>query len=142
MTDIFSLPVVVDTNVVFEGLTKQGSASDLIVTTWLAGLLNVYASNALLYEYESILSNKLSPTRWRQTKPILRRMLSHVQFVSIYYSWRPLSPDPADEHVIDCALNVNATVITANVRDFRKAQTEAGLSVLSPVEFVNLLIQK
>lgn len=97
---------------------------------------------ALLYEYESILSNKLSPPRWQQAKPILRRMVSHVQSVSIYYSWRPLSPDPGDEHVIECALNANATVITANVRDFRKAQTEAGLSVLSPVEFVNLLIQK
>jgi putative PIN family toxin of toxin-antitoxin system len=142
MTDIFTLPVVVDTNVVFEGLTKQGSASDLIVTAWLTGLLNVYASNALVYEYESVLSNKLSQTRWRQTQPILRRLLNHVQFVSIYYTWRPSSPDPGDEHVIDCALNANATVITANVRDFQEAQTEAGLSVLSPVEFVNLLEMK
>jgi len=140
MIDIFSLPIVVDTNVVFEGLTKQGSASDLIVTAWLAGLLNVYVSNALVYEYESTLSNKLSPPRWRQAKPVLRRMLKHVQFVPIYYSWRPLSPDPGDEHVIDCALNANATVITANVRDFRKAQSEAGLSVLLPVNFVNLLL--
>jgi len=142
MTDIFNLPIVVDTNVVFEGLTKQGSASDLIVSAWLAGLLNVYASNALFYEYESTLSNKLSPTRWQQTKPILRRMFNHVQFISIYYSWRPLSPDPGDEHIIDCALNANANVITANVRDFRKAQIEAGLSVLPPVEFVNLLIKE
>ena len=141
MTDIFSLPIVVDTNVVFEGLTKQGSTSDLIVTAWLAGLLNVYVSNALVYEYEGTLSNKLSPTRWQQAKPILHRMLKHVRFVPIYYSWRPLSPDPGDEHVIDCALNANATVITANLGDFRKAQAEAGLSVLSPVEFVNLLIK-
>ena len=142
MADIFSLPVVVDTNVVFEGLTKQGSASDLIVTAWLAGLLNVYTSNALAYEYESTLSNKLSPIRWRQAKPLLLRMLKHVQFISIYYSWRPLSPDPGDEHVIDYALNVNATVITANLRDFRKAQEEVGLSVLSPVEFVNQLMSR
>jgi predicted nucleic acid-binding protein len=131
---------VIDTNVLFEGLTKQGSAADLIVSAWLAGLLNVYVSNALAYEYESTLSNKLSPTRWRQTKPILRRILNHVQFVPIYYSWRPLSPDPGDEHVIDCALNANATVITANVRDFGKAKEEVGLSVLSPVEFVNQLM--
>ncbi|MBE7474143.1 MAG: toxin-antitoxin system toxin component, PIN family protein [Anaerolineae bacterium] len=140
MTDIFSRPIVIDTNVLFEGLTKQGSAADLIVSAWLAGLLNVYVSNGLAYEYESTLSNKLSPTRWQQTKPILRRILSHVQFVPIYYSWRPLSPDPSDEHVIDCALNANATVITANVRDFRKAKEEVGLSVLSPVEFVNQLM--
>lgn len=139
MTDIFNLPIVVDTNVVFEGLTKQGSASSLIVTAWLSDSLNVHASNALAYEYESILSNKLSSTRWQQTKPILRRMLTYIQFVPIYYSWRPLSPDPGDEHVIDCALNANAAVITANLGDFRKAQAEVGLSVLSPVEFINLL---
>lgn len=140
MTDIFSRPIVIDTNVLFEGLTKQGSAADLIVSAWLAGLLNVYISNALLYEYESTLSNKLSPTRWQQTQPILRRILNHVQFVSVYYSWRPLSPDPGDEHMIDCALNANATVITANLRDFRKAQEEVGLLVLSPVEFINQLM--
>ncbi len=139
MIDISSLPIVVDTNVVFEGLTKQGSASDLIVTAWLADLLNVYGSNSLIYEYESTLSNKLSPPRWQQAKPILRRMINRIQFISIYYSWRPLSPDPGDEHIIDCALNANATVITANMRDFRKAQVEAGLSVMSPYEFVNLL---
>ena len=139
MNEIFDLPIVVDTNVVFEGLTKQGGASDIIITAWLAGLLNVYASNALVYEYESTLSNKLSPIRWRQTVPILRRMLNHVQFIAIYYSWRPSSPDPGDEHVIDCTLNANATVITANVRDFRKAQKEAGLRVLTPVEFINRL---
>jgi predicted nucleic acid-binding protein len=141
MADIFSLPIVVDTNVVFEGLTKQGSASDLIVTAWLADLLSVYGSNALVYEYESTLSNKLSATRWQQAKPILRRMVNRIQFVSIYYSWRPLSPDPGDEHIIDCALNANATVITANIRDFRKAQVEAGLSVMSPYEFVNLMVK-
>lgn len=142
MTDIFSLRLVVDTNVVFEGLTKKGSASDLIVTAWLAGLLKVYTSNALAYEYESTLSNKLSPIRWQQTIPILRRMLEHVHFVPIYYSWRPLSFDPGDEHIIDCALNANAVIITANLRDFRKAQEEIGLQVMSPVEFVNRLMNE
>ncbi len=142
MTDIFSLRIVVDTNIVFEGLTKKGTASDWIITAWLAGLLNIYASNSLLYEYESTLSNKLSPSRWQQTKPVLRRMMSHIQFVPIYYSWRPLSPDPGDEHIIDCALNANAIVITANLRDFRLAQEEVGLSVMSPSEYVNSLVDK
>lgn len=99
----------------------------------------MYASNALVYEYEGTLSHKLSSTRWQQARPILRRIVNRVRFVTIYYSWRPLSPDPGDEHVIDCALNANATVITANMRDFRKAQIEAGLPVLLPHEFVNLL---
>jgi predicted nucleic acid-binding protein len=142
MVNLFNLRIIVDTNVLFEGLTKRGSASGLIVSAWLAGLLNVYASNALVYEYESTLSNKLSVSRWQQTKPILRRMLEYIQFIPIYYSWRPSSPDPGDEHVIDCALNANATVVTANLRDFRSAQQELGILVLSPVELVNLLSSK
>ncbi len=32
------LHVVIDTNVVFEGLTKQGCAAGLVVDTWLDGL--------------------------------------------------------------------------------------------------------
>lgn len=139
MSDLFHRPIVVDTNVVFEGLTQQGSAAGLIIEAWLGNLLTIHASTALVYEYEATLSNKLSPLRWQRTKPILRRMLTAVHFVSIYYSWRPLSPDPGDEHVIDCALNANATLVTANVKDFRIAQAEAGLPVLSPAEFVNII---
>ena len=53
------LCVVIDTNVVFEGLTKQGSAAGLVIDAWLAGLLQVHVSNALAYEYEDVLSRKL-----------------------------------------------------------------------------------
>jgi predicted nucleic acid-binding protein len=38
--------IVVDTNIVFEGLTKQGGASGLIMDAWLAGLMVVCVSNA------------------------------------------------------------------------------------------------
>ena len=56
--------VVIDTNVVFEGLTKQGGAAGLLIDSWLAGLLEVYISDALAYEYIDVLSRKLSPPRW------------------------------------------------------------------------------
>lgn len=55
--------VVIDTNVVFEGLTKQGGAAGLIIDAWLAGFINVCVSNALGYEYEDVLSRKLSDAR-------------------------------------------------------------------------------
>ena len=43
------LKVVIDTNVVFEGVTKQGGAAGLIIDSWLAGVVDVYVSNALAY---------------------------------------------------------------------------------------------
>ena len=61
--------------------------------------------------------------------------------VPVYFSWRPMSPDPGDDHVIDCAMNAGVPVVTANVRDFRLAQQTLGLVVLTPVDFVTRLAQ-
>jgi predicted nucleic acid-binding protein len=41
MPDSPLLRIVVDTNVVFEGLTQQGGAAGLIIDAWLAGLMIV-----------------------------------------------------------------------------------------------------
>lgn len=131
-----SLKVVVDTNVVFEGLTKKGGAAGLIVDAWLAGLLEVYVSNALAYEYKDVLSRKLSEARWQKLKPGLNLLLNLAQFTTIYYSWRPISPDAGDDLVVDCAMNAGATVITSNLRDFQKARESLGLNVMTPVQLV------
>ncbi len=133
------LRVVVDTNVLFEGLTKQGGASGLIIDAWLARLMVVCVSNALAYEYDDVLSRKLSAKRWSQLQPVLGQLLSVAQYTHIYFSWRPTSPDAGDDLVIDCAMNAGAVVVTSNIRDFRSAQDLLGLRVLTPVQFVNVL---
>ena len=122
-----SLRIVVDTNVVFEGLTKQGGASGLMVDAWLAGLMVVCVSNARAYEYSDVLSRKLSEERWSRLKPVLGQLLSIAQYTNIYFSWRPTSPDAGDDLVIDCAMNAGAIVITSNIRDFQSAKKSLGL---------------
>jgi predicted nucleic acid-binding protein len=133
------LRIVVDTNVVFEGLTKEGGASGLIIDAWLAGLMIVCVSNALGYEYRDVLSRKLSSERWRNLQPVLGQLLSIAQYTSIYFSWRPTSPDAGDDLVIDCAMNAGAVVVTSNIRDFQSAKESLGLQVLTPVQFVSAL---
>jgi predicted nucleic acid-binding protein len=131
-----SLKAVVDSNVVFEGLTMQGGACALIVDAWLAGLFQPCVSTALAYEYADVLARKLSVKRWTILKPVLGQMLAQAQFVPIYFSWRPASPDPGDDLVIDCAMNAGAPVVTTNVRDFRLAQQSLEMVVMTPIEFV------
>jgi predicted nucleic acid-binding protein len=139
MTSLPLLRVVIDTNVVFEGLTKQGGASGLIVDAWLAGLVVVCVSNALAYEYDDVLSRKLAPERWVLLKPLLGKLLSIAEYTSIYFSWRPTSPDPGDDLAIDCAMNAGAIIVTSNLKDFRSARDSLGLRVMTPVEFVTTL---
>ncbi len=130
--------VVIDTNVVFVGLTKQGGAAGLIIEAWLAGFIDVCVSNALSYYYEDVLSRKLSDTRWSRLQPVLGVLLSLAQFTIIYYSWRPTSP-AGDDLVIDCAKNAGAIIITSNLRDFRSAQESLGVQIMTPTQFVTKL---
>jgi predicted nucleic acid-binding protein len=130
------LRAVIDTNVVFEGLTKRGTTAGVIIEAWLADMFQSFVTTALAYEYRDVLSRKLSPARWQQLEPALGILLKKAQFVDIHYSWRPISPDPGDDHIIDCAMNSNAMIVTANLRDFRLAQEALGVEVVSPLEFV------
>ena len=132
--------VVIDTNVVFEGLTQQGGAAGFIIDAWLAGLLSVYVSNALAYEYVDVLSRKLSAKRWKILRPVLGQLLSLCQFMVIYYSWRPTSPDAGDDLIVDCAMNAGAAIVTFNLRDFQSARRSLGLQVMSPVQLVVKLV--
>ena len=122
--------VVIDTNVVFDGLTKQGAAAGLLIDSWLTGLLEVYISNALAYEYVDVLSRKFSKSRWLELQPVLKTLIGKTKFIPIYYSWRPTSPDPGDDLVIDCGMNAAAIVITLNIKDFRRAKDSLGLQVM------------
>lgn len=135
-----SVRIVIDTNVLFEGLTKRGGAAGLIVEAWVAGSLNVHISTALVYEYEDVLSRKLSAARWQRLKPLLASLVTASRFTAIYFSWRPSSPDAGDDLVIDCAMNSRAMVVTSNVRDFRAAQTSLGLKVMTPEQLVATLL--
>lgn len=136
MSDNPMLHLVIDTNVVLEGLTKQGSAPGLIIDAWLASVFKAYVSNALAHEYRDVLSRKLSVSRWQNLQPVLGTLLNRSEFTKIYYSWRPTSPDPGDDLVIDCAMNANAIVVTANIRDFESAKKSLGLKVITPTQLI------
>lgn len=132
--------VVLDTNILFEGLTRRNGACGLIIDAWQAELFSVCISTALAYEYQDVLSRKLSAGRWQEISPILNSLLNgKAQFVKIYLSWRPISPDPGDDHVIDCAMNAHAPIVTSNVRDFEKARQILGIQIMTPIEFLDYL---
>lgn len=134
-----SIRFVIDTNVLFEGLTTQGSASGLLIDAWVAGMFDACATDALAYEYADVLSRKLTSARWHRLQPVLGYLLSVTHFVVVHYRWRPISPDAGDDHIVDCAMNSGAAIITWNTKDFRRAEDSLGLTVLTPSEAVRFL---
>ena len=71
---------------------------------------------------------------------MLGQLLSIAQYTNIYFSWRPTSPDVGDDLVIDCAMHAGTIVVTSNIRDFQSAKESLGLRVLTPVQFLGVLV--
>ena len=125
---------VVDTNVLFEGLTRRGASAD-VVDAWVAREFMPCVSTAMALEYEEVLGNRLGVAKRNVALPALQALLARAEFVPIFYSVRPMSPDPDDDFVIDCAFNAGAAIVTHNVKDFRGLEAALGIEVLGPAEF-------
>jgi len=126
---------VVDTNVLFEGLTRLGPAAD-VIDAWVGRRFRPCVSTALALEYQDVLARKLRPERGDSALMALQALLVRCEYVPIYYSYRPASRDPGDDFVVDCVLNSQAMLITYNVRDFADAARHLGFKVLQPSELM------
>jgi len=63
-----------------------------------------------------------------------------VEPVDLHYLWRPQLNDPADEMVLETALNARAdALVTFNLRDFSAAAKRFGLHLLTPAECLSVL---
>jgi len=126
---------VIDTNVLFEGLTTLGDSAR-VVDAWVARRFVPCVSTALALEYEEVLTNKLGELKRRKALAALQALLNRAEFVPIAYTVRPMSPDPDDDFVIDCAFNAGAAIVTHNVRHFRGLEQALRIPVLTPQAFI------
>ena len=135
------LRAVIDTNVVFEGLTHLGPSAS-VVDAWSGGRFQPCVSTALAFEYQDVLARKLAPTRGEAALKALQALLSRCEHVPVHFSYRPASRDPGDDFVVDCVMNSRAVLVTSNVRDFLLASRELGFPILRPADFLRLMDQE
>ena len=56
-----------------------------------------------------------------------------MEGVEVHFQWRPQLGDPADEMVLEAAINGHAdALVTHNISDFATAAVRFGLRVLTP----------
>jgi len=129
--------LVVDTNVLFEGLTRLGACAD-VIDLWVSGAVTVCVSTAVALEYEDVLARKLGEPKKALALPALQALLDRVEFVPVLTPVRPLSPDPDDDRIIECAYNGHAVLVTRNLKDLAIAEAVLGVPVLTPEQFLEL----
>lgn len=108
------------------------------------GRLVLLVSVPLFLEYEAkcsedehLLAASLAP---EDARAFLDAPAVIVRPVAIHYSWRPLLRDPADEMVLETAVNGGANALVTFIqRDFAKAPARFGIELLLPSEALRRL---
>lgn len=129
---------VIDTNVLFEGLSGRG-ACGAIVEAWVARRFVPCVSTALALEYQEILTNRFGEARRPTVLKALQALLDRVEWIAIVHRIRPFSPDPDDDFLVECAFAADAMIVTRNLRDLKLAEEALRIPVLTPEDFASRL---
>ena len=136
--------LVLDTDVVVAGMRSTAGASAALLLAALERRLTLCANVALMLEYEAVCSRAAHRTAAGLTRKevdiFLDAIAALVEPVNTHFLWRPQLRDPADEMVLEAAVNGQAqAIVTFNVRDFGTAAARFGVDLLLPREALALL---
>jgi putative PIN family toxin of toxin-antitoxin system len=128
---------VVDTSVVVAALRSRSGASNELVKRAALRRITMLATPALFLEYEEVLKRAEQKAAHGlddgRIEDFLSAFASVVEPVDVHFAWRPQLRDPADEMILEAAINGRAdAIVTFNVRDFAASVAHFGLAVLSP----------
>ena len=136
--------LVLDTNVVVSGLRSPTGASAALIDRALSGAFTPVLSVALALEYEAACRDPaqriVSGLSETGVETIVTALCSVAEPVATRFLWRPQLHDPADEMVLEAAINGLAdALVTFNRQDFGQAPFRFGIEMLSPQEALRKL---
>ena len=136
--------VVLDTSVLVAGLRSKRGASNRVLFAIAERRCVPLVTTALFLEYESVLlraeQQLATGMNAADVEGFLAAFASTAEPIELNFLWRPQLRDPADEMVLEAAVNGRASaVVTHNVNDFRPATIQFGVRTLTPAEFLKEL---
>lgn len=129
--------LVLDTNVVVAALRSPSGASAALLEQALDRRFTLLLSVPLVLEWEGTCSDPAQRIVSGLSEPEVGTIMSALcavgEPVHAWFLWRPQLRDPADEMVLEAAVNGSAdALVTFNRRDFGNVPGTFGIEVLSP----------
>jgi len=133
--------LVLDTDVIVAALRSPTGASSALLLAIDDGLAELLATVPLFLEYEAVSHRPehmlASGLRAAELAMFFDRLVELVVPVEAWFLWRPQLRDPADEMVLEAAVNGQAdALVTFNRRHFLPAAARFDLPVLLPGEIL------
>jgi putative PIN family toxin of toxin-antitoxin system len=132
---------VLDTNAVIAAMRSPTGASAELLRMARRSEIKLLANVALALEYEA--TCKLAEHRLaagldvHEVGVFVDAVLAIAEPVETHFMWRPQLRDPADELVLEAAVNGQAAaIVTFNRRDFGAVPARFGIDVLTPAEAI------
>jgi len=136
--------IVMDTDVLVAALRSPRGASAALLRQVREGRLRMAASVSLFMEYEAVCRREdhrmAAGLSEAQMGVFLDAVAALIEPVEVHFSWRPQLRDPADELVLEAAVNAQAdALLSFNHRHFRGVTHRFGLRLALPGEFLRSL---
>ena len=128
---------MLDTNVLVAALRSERGASRKLLLAVLDRRIEALISVPLMLEYEAVLTRTEHLTASGLTVPetntILDALAAVAEPVALRFLWRPSLKDPADEMVLETAVNGRAErLVTFDVHHLKTAAERFGIQTLAP----------
>lgn len=119
---VLEVRIVVDTSVLFAGLSSRRGASHIVLRACLTGDAEPIVTVPLAAEYEDVLSRPELRTKSglsaKDMDEFLDGFLAAAELVEVFFLWRPNLRDEGDNMVLEAAVAGRAeAIVTHNVRD-------------------------
>jgi putative PIN family toxin of toxin-antitoxin system len=132
--------IILDTNVLVAALRSRTGWSRQMLTQVLRAELVAGVSVPLFIEYESVLQRAEHRAAFglsaAEVDAFLAGLACVLRPIDISFLWRPQLKDPADEMVLEAAVNGQCShLVTWNLRDFAQAAPRFNLQLTTPADY-------
>jgi putative PIN family toxin of toxin-antitoxin system len=119
------------------GLRTKLGAANAVLRLVASRRLQILATPPLFLEYEEVLKRPEQRLAHGLTieeiDELLAELAALIEPVEIHFQWRPQGHDPADEMVLEAAVNGRAdALVTYNVADFTAAGERFKIAIVDP----------
>ena len=114
--------IILDTNVIYSGLYSSKGASFKVLEAIEKERLKMVISTTLLFEYENILKRNqvILGLPNEEIEKLLDYICLQSEHQKIHFLWRPILPDPNDDHLLELAVaSGTGLIVTYNTKDFK-----------------------